>query len=102
MMGLSGLGDLALTCTGARSRNHALGVALGAGKPLTQILAGRRDVVEGVATAPAVVALAARLGVEMPICAAVDAILQGGATIADAVEALLSRPFRAELSEDRG
>jgi glycerol-3-phosphate dehydrogenase (NAD(P)+) len=101
MMGLAGLGDLTLTCTGARSRNHALGVALGRGEPLASVLAGRRDVVEGVATAPAVLALAQRLGVEMPISAAVDAILHRGATIADAVEALLSRPFRAEVSEER-
>jgi glycerol-3-phosphate dehydrogenase (NAD(P)+) len=102
MMGLSGLGDLALTCTGARSRNHALGVALGQGQPLAAILSGRRDVVEGVATAPAVGALARRLGVEMPISEAVDAILHQGVPIADAVEALLSRPFRAEAGEDRG
>jgi glycerol-3-phosphate dehydrogenase (NAD(P)+) len=100
MMGLAGLGDLTLTCTGARSRNYALGVALGRGETLSAVLSGRRDVVEGVATAPAVMALAAKLGVEMPISAAVDAILHRGATIADAVEALLSRPFRAEANED--
>jgi glycerol-3-phosphate dehydrogenase (NAD(P)+) len=100
MMGLAGLGDLALTCTGARSRNYALGVALGRGEKLAAALAGRRDVVEGVATAPAVLALAAKLGVEMPISTAVDAILHRGATIADAIEALLSRPFRAEVSEE--
>jgi glycerol-3-phosphate dehydrogenase (NAD(P)+) len=100
LMGLAGLGDLALTCTGARSRNYALGVALGRGETLSAALSGRRDVVEGVATAPAVLALAAKLGVEMPISAAVDAILHRGATIADAVEALLSRPFRAEANEE--
>jgi glycerol-3-phosphate dehydrogenase (NAD(P)+) len=75
-------------------------VALGRGETLSAALAGRRDVVEGVATAPAVLALAAKLGVEMPISAAVDAILHRGATIADAIEALLSRPFRAEVSEE--
>jgi glycerol-3-phosphate dehydrogenase (NAD(P)+) len=96
MMGLAGIGDLALTCTGARSRNHSLGVALGRGETLANILAGRRDVVEGVATASAVTALAQRLGVELPISSAVDAILHQGAAIADAIEALLSRPFRAE------
>ena len=96
MMGLAGIGDLALTCTGDSSRNHALGVALGRGESLAKILAGRRDVVEGVATAAAVSALAETLGVEMPISAAVDAILHRGAAIADAIEALLSRPFRAE------
>lgn len=99
MMGLAGLGDLALTCTGARSRNYSLGVALGKGQTLESILAGRRSVAEGVATAPAVLARAARLGVEMPISRAVDAILHRGASIDDAIEALLSRPFRAEVSE---
>ncbi|HWB48712.1 MAG TPA: NAD(P)H-dependent glycerol-3-phosphate dehydrogenase [Stellaceae bacterium] len=94
--GLSGLGDLVLTCGGAQSRNHALGVALGRGESLDAALAGRRSVVEGVASAASVAALAARLGVEMPIAAAVDAVLHRGKAIAPAIEELLARPRRSE------
>jgi glycerol-3-phosphate dehydrogenase (NAD(P)+) len=96
LMGLSGLGDLTLTCTSLQSRNHSLGVALGEGKPLADILAARRSVAEGVTSAAAAVALAQRLGIEMPIVAAVDAILHRGAAIDVAIESLLSRPFRNE------
>jgi glycerol-3-phosphate dehydrogenase (NAD(P)+) len=96
LMGLSGLGDLTLTCTSLQSRNHSLGVALGQGKPLADILAARRSVAEGVTSAAAAVALAQRLGIEMPIVAAVDAILHRGAAIDVAIESLLSRPFRSE------
>jgi glycerol-3-phosphate dehydrogenase (NAD(P)+) len=95
--GLSGLGDLVLTCGGAQSRNHALGVALGCGKSLDDALTGRRSVVEGVASAASVAALAAQLGVEMPIVAAVEAVLhRGGAAIAPMIEGLLARPRRSE------
>lgn len=94
--GLSGLGDLVLTCTAAQSRNHALGLALGRGQRLIEALAGRRAVVEGVASAAATVALARRLGIEMPVCEAVDAVLHKGAAIADLTERLLSRPYRSE------
>ena len=76
--GLSGLGDLVLTCTALQSRNHSLGLALGRGESLAAALAARRSVVEGVATAAAVIALARRLGVEMPISEAVDAVLHRG------------------------
>ena len=75
LTGLSGLGDLVLTCHGPLSRNRSLGVALGKGTPLADYMQGRRQVVEGEATAPAVLARAARQRIEMPICAAVDAIL---------------------------
>jgi len=95
-MGLSGLGDLTLTCNGAQSRNFSLGVALGEGRRLTEVLAERRSVAEGVATASSVMALAGRLGVEMPISAAVHAILHRDAAIDDAIGSLLSRPFRSE------
>jgi glycerol-3-phosphate dehydrogenase (NAD(P)+) len=95
-MGLSGLGDLALTCGSPQSRNMSLGVALGQGKPLAEILAARRSVAEGVATAPAVLALAKTLGVEMPISAAVDAVLHQGADIGETIQALLARPLKAE------
>jgi glycerol-3-phosphate dehydrogenase (NAD(P)+) len=96
LMGLSGLGDLTLTCTAMQSRNHSLGVALGEGRTLADVLAERRSVAEGVASAASVTALAARLGVEMPIAAAVDAILHRGAAIDDTVAQLLARPFRRE------
>ncbi|HWD59832.1 MAG TPA: NAD(P)H-dependent glycerol-3-phosphate dehydrogenase [Stellaceae bacterium] len=94
--GLSGLGDLVLTCGGAQSRNRALGVALGGGHGLAAALAGRRAVVEGVASATSIAALAARLGVDMPIVAAVDAVLHRGMAIAPTIEGLLARPYRAE------
>jgi glycerol-3-phosphate dehydrogenase (NAD(P)+) len=94
--GLSGLGDLVLTCGGAQSRNHALGLALGAGASLEAALAGRRSVIEGVATAASVAALAARLGVEMPIAAAVEAVLHRGMAIDQMIDRLLARPRRAE------
>ena len=94
--GLSGLGDLVLTCTAAQSRNHALGFALGRGESLAAALAGRRSVVEGVATAAAVGELASRLGIEMPISAAVEAALHRGLAIDGLIESLLARPYRAE------
>ena len=96
LTGLSGLGDLALTCYGPLSRNRSLGVALGKGTPLARYMRGRRQVVEGEATAPAVLARAARQGIEMPICAAVDAILHRGADLDEAIRALLARPLRRE------
>jgi glycerol-3-phosphate dehydrogenase (NAD(P)+) len=94
--GLSGLGDLVLTCGALQSRNHALGLALGGGESLGAALAGRRSVVEGVATAAAVTRLADQLGVEMPISEAVDAVLHRGESIDAMTDRLLSRPYRAE------
>jgi len=99
LMGLSGLGDLVLTCTSRRSRNMSLGAALGEGASVAEILKGRRAVTEGVASAPAVILLADRLGVEMPICRAVEAILAGRVTIDAAIEGLLARPFKAEVAD---
>ncbi|MEJ0062302.1 MAG: NAD(P)H-dependent glycerol-3-phosphate dehydrogenase [Alphaproteobacteria bacterium] len=95
-MGLSGMGDLVLTCAGAQSRNMSLGYALGQGRALDDILAERRSVAEGVSTASAAVARAAAHGVELPICAAVDRILNQGAAIEDEISALLTRPLRNE------
>ena len=95
---LSGLGDLSLTCNGLQSRNMSLGVALGEQRRLADILGERRSVAEGVHSASAVVALARRLGVEMPISAAVDAIVNGGADIDTTIAALLERPFTVELT----
>jgi glycerol-3-phosphate dehydrogenase (NAD(P)+) len=96
LMGLSGLGDLVLTCTAMQSRNCSLGAALGQGRSLADVLGERRSVAEGVASASAVAALAARLGLDMPIVAAVDAILHKGAAIDAAISGLLARPFKAE------
>ncbi|MCU0887775.1 MAG: NAD(P)-dependent glycerol-3-phosphate dehydrogenase [Rubritepida sp.] len=94
--GLSGLGDLVLTCTGGASRNHTLGIALGQGRALADILATRAGVTEGVATAPALVARAARHGVELPIAEAVAALVAGRATAPALAEALLARAQRGE------
>jgi glycerol-3-phosphate dehydrogenase (NAD(P)+) len=98
VMGLSGLGDLLLTCTGPASRNFSLGVALGRGEKLADVLAARTAVTEGVATASALVARAAGpgLSVEMPICSAVASLLAGRTTLAEAMNALLARPRRDE------
>jgi glycerol-3-phosphate dehydrogenase (NAD(P)+) len=96
LMGLSGLGDLVLTCNAPTSRNMSLGVALGQGMPLAGILAKRRAVTEGVTSAAAIAALAIRLGVDMPIVAAVDRLLHRSADIDSEIAGLLARPFKAE------
>lgn len=96
LSGLCGLGDLVLTCASLSSRNTSLGAALGEGRALADILAERRSVAEGAESAPAIVALAKKHGVEMPICEAVAAIVAGRVSIDDAINALLSRPFKAE------
>jgi glycerol-3-phosphate dehydrogenase (NAD(P)+) len=96
LTGLSGLGDLILTCSSANSRNMSLGQALGQGKALSDILGARKSVTEGVYSAGAVVALAKKHGVDMPICEAVHGILEGRLSVDEAIEAVLSRPFRAE------
>jgi glycerol-3-phosphate dehydrogenase (NAD(P)+) len=96
LQGLSGLGDLVLTCSNAQSRNMSLGRALGEGQPLAAILAGRRSVCEGVWTAGAVVALARARGIDMPIASAVSAIIAGEQTVDTAIGGLLARPFKAE------
>ncbi|WP_151180011.1 NAD(P)H-dependent glycerol-3-phosphate dehydrogenase [Hypericibacter terrae] len=96
LMGLSGLGDLVLTCSGRQSRNLSLGIALGEGKSLADYQAGRRSVAEGIWTASVLRAQAEAAGIDMPIATAVDDILNRGAAIETAIGALLSRPFRAE------
>jgi glycerol-3-phosphate dehydrogenase (NAD(P)+) len=93
LVGLSGLGDLVLTCSSPQSRNFALGVALGEGRTLDQ---AQTKLAEGVFTASALVAMAADRHVEMPIAAAVDAVLDGRLSIDAAIESLLTRPIRAE------
>ncbi|MFC7475346.1 NAD(P)H-dependent glycerol-3-phosphate dehydrogenase [Dankookia sp. GCM10030260] len=94
--GLSGLGDLLLTASGPASRNTSLGLALGRGRCLAEVLAERVGVTEGVATAPALVARAAVAGVELPICHAVADLLAGEVTVAEAMGRLLARPRRDE------
>jgi glycerol-3-phosphate dehydrogenase (NAD(P)+) len=94
VMGLSGLGDLLLTCTGPSSRNFSLGLALGRGEDLSTILASRSEVTEGVPTASALVARAG--DVELPICRAVADLLAGTKTLDQAITQLLSRPQRDE------
>jgi glycerol-3-phosphate dehydrogenase (NAD(P)+) len=96
MVGLSGLGDLTLTCTSRQSRNYSLGRALGEGRSLADILAERNSVAEGVESAASVVGLAVKIGIEVPIAQAVDAVLNRGESIDDQIGALLSRPFRTE------
>ena len=94
--GLTGLGDLVLTCTGDLSRNRKVGQQLAAGQSLEQILAGLGHVAEGVRCAQAVAALAAAHNVEMPIARAVCAVLFDGLSAADAVAQLLQRDARDE------
>jgi glycerol-3-phosphate dehydrogenase (NAD(P)+) len=94
--GLSGLGDLLLTCTAPTSRNFSFGVALGRGERPADILAGRDVATEGVTTAPALVARALRAGASVPVCAAVAAVLSDRITLAQAMAALLARPLRNE------
>jgi glycerol-3-phosphate dehydrogenase (NAD(P)+) len=91
LSGLSGLGDLILTCSSAQSRNLALGIALGRGEPRTL-----GKLAEGEFTAPVLIELAASQNVDMPVSKAVAAILSGAVSIDDAIESLLTRPFKAE------
>jgi glycerol-3-phosphate dehydrogenase (NAD(P)+) len=94
--GLSGLGDLLLTCTGPASRNYSLGLALGQGAALADILQGRNAVTEGVATAPALLARANAAGVEMPITGAVTKLLAGAISLPDMVAGLMGRALKDE------
>ena len=96
LSGLSGLGDLVLTCSSSQSRNFSLGVALGKGTTLADILKERTSVSEGVYTAEAVAALAKGNAISMPISEAVAAIVKGEISIDDAITTLLSRPLKAE------
>lgn len=96
LAGLCGLGDLVLTCSSPQSRNMSFGLALGQGRSAEAILAERNAVTEGVATAPALVQLAQKHGVEMPISEAVSAVLAHETTVADAMTTLLARPYKGE------
>ncbi|AOU99266.1 glycerol-3-phosphate dehydrogenase [Acidihalobacter yilgarnensis] len=97
LMGLSGLGDLVLTCTDDQSRNRRLGLALGRGESLTSALQAIGRVVEGVTTAEGVMRVAGRYGVELPICEQVYGVIHRDMPAQDAVQALLTRDPRPEL-----
>jgi glycerol-3-phosphate dehydrogenase (NAD(P)+) len=94
--GLAGLGDLVLTCTGALSRNRHVGIELGRGRFLPDILKGMKMVAEGVATAPALLTLAHESGIELPITEQVTAILHKGKSPRDAIRDIMERPLKRE------
>jgi glycerol-3-phosphate dehydrogenase (NAD(P)+) len=96
LTGLSGLGDLVLTCSSTSSRNYSLGQGIGEGRPAAELLADRRTVAEGAFTAPVLARLAREKGIDLPIVDAVDALIAGRATVDEVLGALLSRPPRAE------
>lgn len=98
LAGLCGLGDLVLTCSSTSSRNFSLGKALGEGHSPHDLMANRSTVAEGAHTAPVLAAKAAALGIAMPICDAVNRLLEG-APVTEVVDGLLARPLRAEGSE---
>jgi glycerol-3-phosphate dehydrogenase (NAD(P)+) len=96
LMGLAGLGDLVLTCTSGTSRNYSLGVELGRGRALDDILKERRSIAEGVWTADALHGLAKQRGIDMPIVHAVHSLLHEGAGLDQVIGGLLTRPFTSE------
>lgn len=96
LAGLSGLGDLVLTCSSTSSRNYSLGLGIGQGRPAEGLLSNRRTVAEGAFTAPVLARLAREKGVDMPIVEAVDSLVAGRASVDQVLDALLSRPPRAE------
>ena len=96
LAGLSGLGDLVLTCSSTSSRNYSLGLGIGQGRPAAELLSDRRTVAEGAFTAPVLARLAREKDIDMPIVAAVDALIAGRANVDEVLEALLARPPRAE------
>ena len=97
LAGLSGLGDLVLTCTGELSRNRRVGIELGRGRPLAEVLAGMRMVAEGVNTTGAALALGAKHGIELPIAAQMHEVMEGRVPPLSAVEALMLRRQRLEV-----
>ena len=97
LAGLSGLGDLVLTCTGDLSRNRHVGIELGRGRTLDDILSGMHMVAEGVRTTGAALALGARHGIELPIASQMQRVLDARTSPAEAVEALMGRRQRAEV-----
>src|SRR5206468_8358577 len=102
LAGLSGLGDLVVTCTGTLSRNRHVGIELARGRRLDEILAGMKMIAEGVRTTGAALTLGARHGVELPIAAQMADVLAGRTDVRSAITALMLRPQRAEArSEER-
>ena len=97
LRGLSGLGDLILTCSSTQSRNMSLGKAIGEGQTMQDIMAGRRSVAEGAHTVEIVYSIAQEKGIDMPITAAVYAILKDGKDVHETTQALLSRPYTTEI-----
>jgi glycerol-3-phosphate dehydrogenase (NAD(P)+) len=95
LTGLSGLGDLILTCSSAQSRNYSLGLALGQGKPADFAAEGAK-LAEGAFTASVLVEMAKDRGIDMPISTAVASVLEGWVSVDQAIESLLTRPFRSE------
>lgn len=96
LAGLSGLGDLVLTCSSTSSRNYSLGVGIGQGRSAVELLADRKTVAEGAFTAPVLARLARENQIDMPIVDAVDALIAGRANVDEVLEALLSRPPKVE------
>ena len=96
LAGLSGLGDLVLTCSSTSSRNFSLGKGIGEGRAPSELLADRKSVAEGAFTAPVLARLAAEKAIDMPIVATVDALLAGRCTVDQALQELLARPSRPE------
>lgn len=98
IMGLSGMGDLVLTCGSTQSRNTSLGYALAQGQTLPEILANRNSVAEGVNNAKTITQLAEKLGVEMPICQIINQTLHHNLTTENAIKNLLTRPLKPETN----
>ena len=96
LAGLSGLGDLVLTCSSTSSRNYSLGLGIGQGRSAAELMSNRKTVAEGAFTAPVLARLARDKGIDMPIVDAVDALIAGRANVDQALDALLTRPPRAE------
>jgi glycerol-3-phosphate dehydrogenase (NAD(P)+) len=94
LTGLSGLGDLILSCSTVQSRNFSVGIALGEGRPLDEVR--KNKLAEGIDTAPVLVELARAKNIEMPIASAVASVLDGQMSVDDAIGSLLTRPFKAE------
>ena len=98
LVGLSGLGDLVLTCSSTSSRNFSLGKGIGEGRSPAELMSDRRTVAEGAFTAPVLARLAREKGIDMPVVAAVDKLLSGEANVDQVLQELLARPPRAEAS----
>ena len=97
MMGLCGLGDLILTCSSPQSRNMSLGIAIGEGKTVAELMAGRKTVAEGYYTSSVVAKICREENIDLPIVMAVNDILHEGKDVDKVITALLSRPFVSEI-----